>query len=98
MAFDNYRDDGKQISKHCPEMVVIPAGSYKMDGEGGSRIITIKQPFAVSRFTITEDQWVACVAGGGCDMENDRRWFGSDRPVSNVDWRDARDYAHGSTA
>ena len=48
-AFSDDRQDGKQISKYCPDMVVVPAGSYKMGGEESSRIITIKTPFAVSR-------------------------------------------------
>jgi hypothetical protein len=94
-AFSDDRQDGKQISKHCPEMVVIPAGSYKMGGEASSRIITIKRPFAVSRFAITFDQWDACVAGGGCDNNprpGDQTWGRGSRPVINVDWHDAQNY------
>jgi formylglycine-generating enzyme required for sulfatase activity len=94
-AFSNDRQDGKQISKHCPDMVVIPAGSYKMGDKQSSRIITIKTPFAVSRFTITFDQWDACVTGGGCETNtrpNDRTWGRGSRPVINVDWREAQNY------
>jgi formylglycine-generating enzyme required for sulfatase activity len=94
-AFSNDRQDGKQISKHCPDMVVIPAGSYKMGGERSSRIITIKRPFAVSRFAITFDQWDACAADGGCEnnpKRGDETWGRGSRPVINVDWRDAQDY------
>jgi formylglycine-generating enzyme required for sulfatase activity len=98
-AFSDDRQDGKQISKYCPEMVVIPAGSYKMGGEGSSRIITITTKtnplLAVSRFMITFDQWDACVRGRGC--ENNRRpfdqtWGRGSRPVINVNWRDAQSY------
>jgi hypothetical protein len=94
-AFSDDREDGKQIPKYCPGMVVIPAGSYKMGGERSSRIITIKTPFAVSRFTITFDQWDACVDGGGCENNarpGDQTWGRGSRPVINVDWRDARNY------
>jgi formylglycine-generating enzyme required for sulfatase activity len=94
-TFSDDRQDGKQVSKYCPEMVVIPAGSYKMGGERSSRIITIKTPLAVSRFTITFDQWDACVAGGGCESNprpNDQTWGRRSRPVINVDWRDAQNY------
>jgi formylglycine-generating enzyme required for sulfatase activity len=93
-TFSDDRQDDKQISKYCPDMVVIPAGSYKM-GAFRSRIITIKKPFAVSRFTITFDQWDACVAGGGCENNtrpNDQDWGRGSRPVVNVDWRDAQNY------
>jgi formylglycine-generating enzyme required for sulfatase activity len=94
-TFSDDRQDGKQISKHCSDMVVIPAGSYKMGGEGSSRIITIETPFAVSRFTITFDQRDACVAGGGCENNRtpgDQAWGRRSRPVINVLWRDAQDY------
>jgi formylglycine-generating enzyme required for sulfatase activity len=94
-AFSDDRQNGKQISKYCPDMVVIPAGSYKMGGERSSRIIMIKAPFAVSRFTITFDQWDACVEGGGCENNTrpgDQTWGRGSRPVINVDWRDAKDY------
>jgi hypothetical protein len=76
-------------------MVVIPAGSYKMGNEQDARIISIKMPFAVSRFTITFDQWDACAAGGGCESNtrpNDQTWGRGSRPVINVDWSDAQNY------
>ncbi len=51
----------------CPEMVVIPAGSFLMGSpkaekkreksEGPQRKVTIPQPFAVGRFEITVDQF-----------------------------------------
>jgi formylglycine-generating enzyme required for sulfatase activity len=81
-AFSNDRTDDRKISKYCPDMVVVPAGSYRMGGEGGrvinqfgsytisgerGRIITIAKPFAVSKYATTFDQWDACVAGGGCE-------------------------------
>jgi Sulfatase-modifying factor enzyme 1/TIR domain len=94
-TFSDDRQDGKQISKHCPDMVVIPAGSYKMGGEGSSHIVTIKTPFAVSRFTITFDQWDACVAGGRCENNtrpDDQTWGRGSRPVINVGRFDAQNY------
>ena len=66
-----------------------------MGGEESARIVTIKTPFAVSRFTITFDQWDACVAGGGCENNSrpsDQTWGRGSRPVINVDWRDAQSY------
>jgi formylglycine-generating enzyme required for sulfatase activity len=100
-AFSDDRQDGKQISKHCPDMVVIPAGSYKMGGEESSRIVTIKAPLAVSRFTITFDQWDACVAGGGCENNAKPAIRPGDavRGLSST-WTGAmrRTTSHGSTA
>jgi formylglycine-generating enzyme required for sulfatase activity len=94
-TFSGDRQDGKQIAKYCPEMIIVPDGSYKMGDERSSRIITIRTPFAVSRFTITFDQWDACVAGGGCEdnpRPGDQTWGRGSRPVINVDWHDAQNY------
>src|SRR5262249_52959697 len=59
---------------NCPEMVVIPAGSFRMgspDSEVGHspdeapvRIVTIGRPFAASKFEVTWDEWEACVTMG----------------------------------
>lgn len=56
----------------CPQMVVIPAGEFtmgsppsEMEAEAQHRV-TIAYPFAVSKFTITFDEWQACLKDGGC--------------------------------
>src|SRR4029077_18622998 len=61
----------------CPEMVVVPKGSFIMGtpanepdrdkGEDPRHRVTMPQPFAVGRFAISFDEWDACVADGGCD-------------------------------
>src|SRR5262249_39488387 len=53
----------------CPEMVVVPAGSFIMGSpeneagrrghEGPQRKVTIRQPFAVGKFEITWGEWRA---------------------------------------
>ncbi len=79
----------------CPEMVVVPAGRFKM-GEGSSaRDVTIQQAFAVGKFEVTFDEWAACVAGGGCTSNRnpgDEGWGKGRRPVINVSWNDAKEY------
>ena len=79
----------------CPEMVVVPAGRFKM-GEGSSaRDVTIQQAFAVGKFEVTFDEWAACVTGGGCTSNrspSDQGWGKGRRPVINVSWTDARQY------
>jgi formylglycine-generating enzyme required for sulfatase activity len=62
--------------ERCPEMVVVPAGEFKMGSaesekdhkqeEGPQHKVSIAKPFAVSEFEVTFDQWDACVAYGGC--------------------------------
>ncbi len=90
----------------CPEMVVVPAGSFTMgspaneagrsnDDEGPQRTVTIRQPFAVGKFEVTFAEWEACVAGGGCTSNrspSDQGWGKGRRPVINVSWDDAKQY------
>jgi formylglycine-generating enzyme required for sulfatase activity len=86
----------------CPEMIVVPSGEFVMgslEGAGSNqerpvRKVTISQPFAVSRFEVTFDEWDACVADGGCKHQpDDRGWGRGGQPVINVSWHDAKQYA-----
>lgn len=87
----------------CPEMVVVPAGTFLMgsprsengrqDDEGPHLHVTIAQPFAAGRFEVTFDEWAACVADKGCDWNpDDGGWGRGSRPVINVSWDDAQEY------
>ena len=84
----------------CPEMVVVPAGSYMMGSEEGYsdeepvHRVTIAQPFAVGKYEVTFAEWEACVAGGGCNgyRPQDVGWGRGRRPVINVSWDDAQAY------
>ncbi len=93
----------------CPEMVIVPAGSFMMDSpakakdqngaEGEQRKISINKPFAVGKYEITWVEWGACVAAGACNSVavekagGDRGWGKGRRPVINVTWNDAKIYA-----
>jgi formylglycine-generating enzyme required for sulfatase activity len=87
----------------CPEMVVVPPGRFLMgapEDEPGSTAserpqhpVTIARPFAVGRFTVTFDEWDACVAAGGCRYRpSDQGWGRGSRPVLDLLWDDAKDY------
>jgi formylglycine-generating enzyme required for sulfatase activity len=82
----------------CPEMVVVPAGSFTMgsnesEDEKPPHRVTLRQPFAVGKFEVTFDEWDACVAHGGCTGEpDDRSWGRGKRPVMNVPRVDAKQY------
>ena len=78
----------------CPEMVVVPAGSFTMgsnqetDAKPAHKV-TIAKPFAVGKYEVTFDEWDACVADGGCKHKpGDIGWGRSERPVINVSWDD----------
>jgi formylglycine-generating enzyme required for sulfatase activity len=88
----------------CPEMVVIPAGTFTMGSpaseagrssdEGPQQTIRIPRSIAVGRFEVTFAEWDACVAGGGCGghRPNDQGWGRGNRPAINVSWQDAQAY------
>ena len=88
----------------CPEMVVVPAGSFVMgspegeegrwDPEGPLHRVTIRAPFAVGVYEVTFAEWDACVGAGGCGgyRPEDEGWGRGSRPVINVSWEDAQEY------
>ena len=88
----------------CPEMVVVPAGSFMMGSpaseedrsphEGPQHRVTFRPAFAVGKFAVTFDEWDACVADGGCNgyRPKDEGWGRGKRPVINVSWNDAKAY------
>jgi formylglycine-generating enzyme required for sulfatase activity len=62
--------------RNCPEMVVVPDGSFMMGSPADEperrenepqRRVTIPRPFAISRTEVTWDQWEACVRDRWCD-------------------------------
>jgi formylglycine-generating enzyme required for sulfatase activity len=93
----------RECAKDCPEMVVIPAGSFTMGSpenetgrlprEGPQHEVTIAKPFAVSKFEVTWDDWDACIKHGDCAQDpSDSAWGHGKRPVINVTWEQAKQY------
>jgi formylglycine-generating enzyme required for sulfatase activity len=96
--------DSFKECESCPEMVVVPTGSftmgtppdepYRLKGEDPQHRVTIARPFAVGRFTITFDEWDACVADGGCGGEkgNDGGFGRGRLPVNGINFDAAKSY------
>jgi formylglycine-generating enzyme required for sulfatase activity len=99
-------DSFKECAGACPEMVVVPAGSFMMgspatepdrdnnesDDAGRPHAVAFSQPFAISKFEVTFDEWNACVAYGDCPEVSNNGWGGGKQPVINVSWDDAETY------
>ena len=97
------RDAFKDCDK-CPEMVVVPAGSFTMGSpdnerdrryqEGPQHRVTFDRAFAAGKFAVTFDEWDECVDDGGCSGYRpvDQGWGRGRRPVINVSWNDAKAY------
>ena len=89
---------------YCPEMIVIPSGSFTMgspeseDGrdkdEGPRHRVRINYRFAVGIYEITFREWDVCAASGRCRgfAPDDEGWGRENRPVINVSWDDAQSY------
>ena len=76
----------------CPDMVVIPAGSFDMgsnDGAGDEKpvhSVTIAQPFAMGKTEITQGEWKAVMGNAPGNFKN----CGDSCPVEQVSWNDAQ--------
>ena len=99
--FSTFKEEGGiwigQDCPECPEVVVAPAGSYRMGSGGGDvRDVAIGAPFAVGKHEVTFAQWDACVQDRGCSPDpgigQDRGWGRGQRPVIHVGWGDAQRY------
>lgn len=82
----------------CPEMIVLPAGSFTMGAKGGDTSeapphrVKIGYSLAISRFEITAAEWKACFTAGGCDYQPKRKGMTATSPVHNLSWLDAQQY------
>lgn len=85
---------------YCPELIVLRSGSYQMGSTGQDRErkanetprhkVEIEQ-FAIGKFEVTNREWNACVKGGGCGGSGKPE--DNLKPVADVSWRDAKNYA-----
>jgi formylglycine-generating enzyme required for sulfatase activity len=91
------KDSFKECS-NCPEMMVVPAGSFTMGSperekgrnkdEGPQHIVTIGQPFAVGKFHVTVAQFAAFVDETGYDAGSEcTTWHGKFEERQGHSWR-----------
>jgi formylglycine-generating enzyme required for sulfatase activity len=84
-------------------MVVVPKGSFIMGtpitevdrakGEDPLHRVSFARPFAVGRFSITFDEWDACLADGGCEGNKGDDKFGRGRmPAAGITFEMAKSY------
>jgi len=93
-AADAYKPgDVFKDCKVCPEVVVVPAGSFVMGSDGRHKYerpahrVTFAKPFAIGVYEVTFDEWEACFAESGCArVPDDHKWGKGRRPVMNVTW------------
>ena len=85
----------------CPEMVVIPAGRFRMGCVSGRDCQDDERPvhevqvssFALGVYEVTFEEYELFVRATGRDRPDDRGWGRGGRPVIYVSWEDAQAYA-----
>ncbi|HKJ75788.1 MAG TPA: formylglycine-generating enzyme family protein [Gammaproteobacteria bacterium] len=83
-----------------PLMVRLPTGSYRRgdlqgDGDRDEQPVTtvhIAEPFAISVFEVTFDEYAVFCRATGRRMPDDSGWGRGARPAVNVSWEDAVAY------
>ena len=94
---DTFSDELRD-GERGPEMVVIPAGSFRMgcmsdqecdDDEKPVHTVTISQPFAVSKFEVTFEDYDLFTYP---NKVADAGWGRGRCPVIDVSWNNAKEY------
>ena len=70
------------------DMVLIPAGEFKMGDPGADREVTLTKPFYMGKYEVTQEQWEA-VMGEENKTSNTK---GEKLPVTNVSWEDCQNF------
>jgi len=88
----------------CPVMAVVPRGSNligsppeeigRSSNEGPQQPVNFHLPLAVARSEISFEEYLACIAEGGCtpDRPGDYGWGYDKQPAMNLSWNDANRY------
>ena len=90
----------------CPEMVVVPAGRFRMGCVSGQDCEDDELPvhevqvgsFALSKYEVLFEEYDRFADATGRERPYDRGWGRGGRPVINVSWEDARAYAEWLSA
>ncbi len=81
-----------------PEMIIIPAGSFQMgseivDREKPIHPVTFAKPFKLGKYPVTFAEYDEYAKQTGLKKPDDNGWGRDLRPVINVSWQNAVEYA-----
>jgi formylglycine-generating enzyme required for sulfatase activity len=82
----------------CPEMVVLPAGSFQMGAAGGrgqepAHAVAVAA-FAIGKFEVTQGEWRALMGSNPAKFAA----CGDHCPVERINWHDARTFVERLSA
>ena len=84
-----------------PEMVEVKAGAFQMGdiagrgdkGEQPVHEVKLQKSFKLGKYEVTFDEYDRFALSAGRPLPHDQGWGRGRRPVINVSWEDARDFA-----
>lgn len=84
----------------CPEMVVVPAGTFMMgssspsapDYEKPQHLVTFARPFAIGKYEVTQAEWTALM------LNNLSGYAGPRNPVDGATWTEAQEFVRRLSA
>jgi len=69
------------------EMVLIPAGKFKMGEPGEDHEVTLTKPFYMGKYEVTQEQWEAIMG-----KSPSTKIKGAKLPVTDVSWEDCQEF------
>ncbi|MEI7855440.1 MAG: bifunctional serine/threonine-protein kinase/formylglycine-generating enzyme family protein [Planctomycetota bacterium] len=69
------------------EMVLIPAGKFKMRESGEDHEVTLTKPFYMGKYEVTKEQWEAIMG-----KSPSSKIKGAKLPVTDVSWEDCQEF------
>jgi formylglycine-generating enzyme required for sulfatase activity len=87
----------------APSMIKLSSTAFLMGSNSGDsneqpQILVRLNGFSISAYPVRFDEYAAFVRASGRPMPADQEWGRGDRPVINVSWTDAAEYAKWLTA
>jgi len=76
-------DLGKGINL---EMVLIPAGKFKMGDPGAEHEVTLTKPFYMGKYEVTQEQWEEVMGNNPSLVKGEKL------PMTNVSWNDCQGF------
>jgi formylglycine-generating enzyme required for sulfatase activity len=92
-------DEEKERTRaHEPEMVEIPRGTFRIGDDRDKsclpvHAVRIVRPFAIGQYEVTFEEYDRFARSTGRELPHDEGWGRGQRPVINVSWNDAVEYA-----